>query len=166
MTVEAVADIRPIRYLRNDPVFFTELLHLQSAQAFRRGAVDRIEPSVFLLELIYLIVDVTQCLQGKLAILRDRFSIVQLLQLVERCDSKATPSSVLTACRSSPPAADDRHKNRPHSMQADWSKPASLQDIHTYGYAADGSSPDTNRAPHGNPFPLPSPLQGSSAGAD
>ena len=46
--------------------------------------------SVFILELFYTLVDIFQCLQSKGAILCKRFFIMQLLQLIERCDSKGS----------------------------------------------------------------------------
>ena len=65
----------------NNPVFFAELLNLQSAKAFRRRTVDCIQPAVLLLELIYLIVDMVHNFQGKGSVLCNGLSVIKFLQL-------------------------------------------------------------------------------------
>ena len=90
MAVETVAHIRAVRYIFHDTVFLTELFNLQATQALCRGSVDRIENTVLFLVLVDLLVNVSHNLQSKLSILADGFSIVQLLQLVEGCDTKGS----------------------------------------------------------------------------
>ena len=90
MAVEAVADIRSVRNALNDSVHFTELLYLQTTETFCRCAVNRIQISVFLLKLIYLIIDIFQYFQSKLSIFTNRLTIIQLLQFIQRCDSKGS----------------------------------------------------------------------------
>ena len=82
MAVEPVAYIRAVRNPFYDSIHFPELFHLQAAEALRRRSVDSVKISVFLLKLIYFVIDVLKNLQGKLAIFPDRFAIIQLLKLV------------------------------------------------------------------------------------
>ena len=90
MAVETVADIGTVRHALHDAVHLPELLHLQTTQALCRGAVDRVQIAVLLLELGHLTVDILKDFQGKGTVLPDRLSVVQLLQLVERGDAKGS----------------------------------------------------------------------------
>ena len=90
MAVEAVADIRSVRNTLNNSVHLTELFYLQTAETLCRCTVDCIQISIFLLKLVYFIIDIFQNFQGKSTILCNGFSIVKLLQLVECCDTKGS----------------------------------------------------------------------------
>ena len=83
MAVEAVADVWTVGYILHDAVFLAELLDLQTAQTLCRCTVDCIQISIFLLKLVYFIIDVFQNFQGKSTILCNGFSIVKLLQLIQ-----------------------------------------------------------------------------------
>ena len=82
MAVEAVAHVRSVGNILNDPVFLAELLDLKATQALCRCTIDRIQPAVLLFEFRYPVIDVTQCLQRELPVFCNRFSIVKLLQLI------------------------------------------------------------------------------------
>ncbi len=69
MTVKAVRNILPVGNPFYNAVFRPELFHLQPAEILRRCAVDRIEPSVLLFELRYLIIDILHHFQRKTAVL-------------------------------------------------------------------------------------------------
>ena len=71
MAVEAVADIRSVRNTLNNSVHLTELFYLQTAETLCRCTVDCIQISIFLLKLVYFIIDVFQNFQGKLSIFTD-----------------------------------------------------------------------------------------------
>ena len=88
MAVETVAHIRAVRNVADDAVLFAELLYLQAAQGFCRCAVDRIEDAVLFLKLGNLVVDIFQRVKCELSVLNKRFSVVQLLQLVQRRDTE------------------------------------------------------------------------------
>ena len=88
MAVKAVADIRSVRNILHNAVFFAELRHLQTAEAFGGRAVNGIKVAIRLLVFIYFIIDVLQCVNGKLPVLHKRFSIVQLLQFIQRSNAE------------------------------------------------------------------------------
>ena len=90
MTVETVAYIWSVRNPFNNSVHLTELLYLQATETLCRRSVDCVKVTVFLLILIYLVIDIFQNFQGKSTILCNGFSIVKLLQLVECCDTKGS----------------------------------------------------------------------------
>ena len=58
--------------------------------ALSRCAVDCIEVTILLLELVYLVVDIFQYFQRELTVLTDRFAIVKLLQLIQCGDTKGS----------------------------------------------------------------------------
>ena len=80
MTVETVAYIWSVRNPFNNSVHLTELLYLQATETLCRRSVDCVKVTVFLLILIYLVIDIFQNFQGKSTILCNGFSIVKLLQ--------------------------------------------------------------------------------------
>ena len=82
MTVEGVAHIRAVRYIFDNAVFLTELLNLQTTQAFSRGSVDCVQPTVLILELRNLLVDMLHNFQGKLSVLCNGLAVVEPLQLI------------------------------------------------------------------------------------
>ena len=82
MAVEAVADVLAVGDILHDAVLLSELLHLQSAEVLRRGGVDGVEIAVLLLELLDLLINVLQHLQGELAVLHQGFAVVELLRCV------------------------------------------------------------------------------------
>ena len=53
----------------NDSIHLTELLYLQATKTLCRCSVDRIKITIFLLVLIYLVIDIFQDLQSKRPIL-------------------------------------------------------------------------------------------------
>ena len=89
MAVETVAHIRSVGYTLYDSVHLAELLNLQTAETLSRCAVDCIEVTILLLELVYLVVDIFQYFQRELTVLTDRFAIVKLLQLIQCCNTEA-----------------------------------------------------------------------------
>ena len=70
-----------------DP-YFLQNVNLQAAQGFCRCAVDRIEDAVLFLKLGNLVVDIFSACRVRLSVLNKRFSVVQLLQLVQRRDTE------------------------------------------------------------------------------
>ncbi len=70
MAVEAVAYIRSVRNALNDSIHLTELLYLQTTKTLCRCSVDCIQITIFLLKLIYFIIDIFQNFQGKLPVSR------------------------------------------------------------------------------------------------
>ena len=67
VAVEGIGDIWPIRNVFHNAVQVAELLDLQAAKTLGRRAVDGIEVTVFLLELVDLFVDVLHHIQSELA---------------------------------------------------------------------------------------------------
>ena len=65
MAVEAVADIRSVRYAFDDTVLLSKLSNLQSAEVLSRCSIDGIEIAIFFLELIHALVDMFHDLQCK-----------------------------------------------------------------------------------------------------
>ena len=90
MTVKTVAHIRSVGYTLYDSVHLAELLNLQTAETLSRCAVDCIEVTILLLELVYFVVNIFQYFQRELAVLTDRFAIVKLLQLIQCGDTKGS----------------------------------------------------------------------------
>ena len=90
MAVETVAHIWSVRNALNDSVHLTELLYLKATETLCRCSVNCVKVTIFLLILIYFVVDIFQDFQGKSTILCNGFSIVKLLQLVECCDTKGS----------------------------------------------------------------------------
>jgi len=88
MAVETVAHIWSVRNTLNDSVHLTELFYLKAAETLCRCSVDCVKIAIFLLVLIYLVIDIFQDFQSKGTILCNGFAIVKLLQLVECCDTK------------------------------------------------------------------------------
>ena len=82
MAVEAVAHIWSVRNALNDSIHLTELLYLQATKTLCRCSVDRIKITIFLLVLIYLVIDIFQNLQSKRPILGNGFAIVKFLKLI------------------------------------------------------------------------------------
>ncbi len=74
--------------LRTMPYCLRNCSILQAAQGFCRCAVDRIEDAVLFLKLGNLVVDIFQRIECELSVLNKRFSVVQLLQLVQRRDAE------------------------------------------------------------------------------
>ena len=90
MTVEAVAHIRTVRNTFDNTVHLTELLNLQTTQTLCRCSINCIKITIFLFKLIYLLIDIFQNIQCKLSVLSDRFTIIKLLKLIQRCDAKGS----------------------------------------------------------------------------
>ena len=82
MAMEAVAHIRSVRNALNDSIHLTELLYLKAAETLCRCSVDRIKITIFLLVLIYLVIDIFQDLQSKRPILGNGFAIVKFLEFI------------------------------------------------------------------------------------
>ena len=77
--MEAVRYVRSVRYIFDDSIFLTELLNLCAAKRFCWCTVDCIQPTVFLLEISNLLIDVLQCLKSKSTVLYQRLSVVHFL---------------------------------------------------------------------------------------
>ena len=88
MAVETVAHIRTVGNAFHDSVHLAELLYLKAAETLCRRSVDRIKVAVLLFELVHLVVDIFQHIQSELAVLSDGFAVIELLQLVQRRNSK------------------------------------------------------------------------------
>ena len=82
MAMKAVAHIRSVRNTLDDSIHLTELLYLKATETLCRCSVDRIKITVFLLVLIYLVIDIFQDFQSKRPILGNRFAIIKLLKLI------------------------------------------------------------------------------------
>ena len=82
MAVEAVAHIRTIRNPLHDTVHLSELLYLKAAETLCRSTVNGIQIAVLIFVLLYFFIDILQYFQGKLAVLANGFTVVQLLQFI------------------------------------------------------------------------------------
>ena len=69
MAVETVAHIWSVRNTLNDSVHLTELFYLKAAETLCRCSVDCVKIAIFLLVLIYLVIDIFQDFQSKGTIL-------------------------------------------------------------------------------------------------
>ena len=88
MAVKRITNIFAIGNAFDHSVFSAELLDLQTAQIFCGRPVNRVQVAVLFLVFVYLLVDMLHDLQGKCAVLRQRFSVIKHLQFIERGDAK------------------------------------------------------------------------------
>ena len=88
VVADRIAHVLDFSAVAELPETSLEILFLDRGDVLGYVAVDRIEDAVLFLKLGNLVVDIFQRIECELSVLNKRFSVVQLLQLVQRRDAE------------------------------------------------------------------------------